>query len=125
VEILTGHFPGSKKDRPSPAEVRKAAPLLAQLTTQRKTYAWRPFEEVRRPPIPQVKNRAWGRNPIDAFIAAEHERLGLRPRPEAPKEVLLRRVYLDLVGYSPTREELHAFLVDHSPDAYEKVVDRL
>src|SRR5262249_54958315 len=42
-----------------------------------------------------------------------------------PKHVLLRRIYLDLIGLPPTREELHAFLADESPDAYEKVVDRL
>src|SRR5262249_8367197 len=49
----------------------------------------------------------------------------LIPRPEAPKAVLLRRVYLDLIGLPPTAEELHAFLKDESADAYEKVVDRL
>src|SRR5262249_23145443 len=88
-------------------------------------YAWRPFEKVRRPPLPQVRNAAWERNPIDAFLAAEHERHGLEPRPEASKPVLLRRVYLDLIGLPPTTAELHAFLDDRSPDAYEKVVDRL
>src|SRR2546421_7297886 len=78
-----------------------------------------------RPPVPEVKNTGWVRNPVDAFVAAERERRGLTPRPEAPRHVLLRRVYLDLVGLPPTREELHAFLADTSPDAYEKVVDRL
>src|SRR5205807_7883189 len=58
-------------------------------------------------------------------IAVEHEELGLKPRSEAPKAVLLRRVYLDLIGLPPTPDELHAFLNDKSPDAYEKVVDRL
>ncbi|MBI4659400.1 MAG: DUF1553 domain-containing protein [Verrucomicrobia bacterium] len=65
------------------------------------------------------------RNPIDAFIAAEHQRLNLRPRPEAPKEILLRRVYLDLIGLVPTPDEQRAFASDRSPGAYEKVVDRL
>src|SRR5439155_2842307 len=73
----------------------------------------------------KVKNTAWVRNPIDAFLAAEHEALGLKPRPEAPREVQLRRVYLDLIGLPPTRAQLHAFLADKSPDAYEKVVDQL
>src|SRR5205823_7237697 len=49
----------------------------------------------------------------------------LQPRPEAPKAILLRRVYLDLIGLSPTPEELRAFENDRSPNAYEKVVDRL
>src|SRR5213075_3069610 len=78
-----------------------------------------------RPPVPEVKNTGWVRNPVDAFVAAEHERRGLTPRPEPPRHVLLRRVYLDLVGLPPTRAELTAFLADTSPDAYEKVVDRL
>ncbi len=65
------------------------------------------------------------RNPIDAFIAAEHESRGLTPRPEASRPVLLRRLYLDLTGLPPTPDELHAFLDDESADAYEKVVDRL
>jgi len=67
----------------------------------------------------------WGRNPIDAFVAAEHENRHLQPRPEAPKAVLLRRLSLDLAGLSPTPEELRAFESDRSPNAYEKVVDRL
>ena len=52
------------------------------------------------------------RNPIDAFIAAEHEARGLTPRPEASRPVLLRRLYLDLTGLPPTPDELHAFLAD-------------
>jgi hypothetical protein len=83
------------------------------------------FRVPRRPELPPVADRRWGRNPIDAFIAAEHERHGLRPSPEADRAVLLRRAYLDLVGLPPTRAELHAFLADTSPDAYEKVVDQL
>src|SRR6185295_11908262 len=50
---------------------------------------------------------------------------GLQPRSEASKEVLLRRVYLDLIGLSPTPEEQREYLDDKSPGAYEKVVDRL
>src|SRR5581483_11536860 len=50
------------------------------------------------PRLPAVKNAAWSRHPIDVALAAEHEARGLRPRPEAPREVLLRRAFLDLVG---------------------------
>jgi hypothetical protein len=67
----------------------------------------------------------WVRQPLDHFIAAEHEARGLKPRPEADRATLLRRVSLDLTGLPPTPEELHAFLADPSPDAYERVVDRL
>jgi Protein of unknown function (DUF1553)/Protein of unknown function (DUF1549) len=65
------------------------------------------------------------RNPIDAFILAELEKRDVSPLPAAEKHVLLRRVYLDLIGLPPTREDLHAFLNDSSADAYEKLVDRL
>ena len=65
------------------------------------------------------------RNPIDAFVSAGWRKHGLHPNPPADKPTLLRRVYLDLVGVPPTRDELHAFLADQAPDAYEKVVDRL
>lgn len=78
-----------------------------------------------RPDPPQVKNSNLVRNPIDNFVLARLEREGLPFSPEAPKETLLRRVTLDLTGLPPTLAELDAFLKDTSPDAYEKVVDRL
>ncbi|MCC7420860.1 MAG: DUF1549 domain-containing protein [Planctomycetaceae bacterium] len=83
------------------------------------------YKVATRPAVPPVKNAAWVRNPIDAFIAAEHDQRGLRPRVEASRAVWLRRVTLDLIGIPPTRDELHAFLADTSPQAYEKVVDAL
>ncbi|GIW79084.1 MAG: cytochrome c [Gemmatales bacterium] len=83
------------------------------------------YKVPQRPAIPQLQNTSWVRNPIDAFLAAKHEEQGLAPAAPASKEVLLRRVYFDLIGLPPTRDELHAFLEDKSDDAYEKVVDRL
>ncbi|MFO0847535.1 MAG: DUF1549 domain-containing protein [Gemmataceae bacterium] len=64
-------------------------------------------------------------NPVDAFLAAERTKRGLTAAPEAPPEVLLRRVTFDLTGLPPTDAELVAFLADRSPDAYERAVDRL
>jgi hypothetical protein len=64
-------------------------------------------------------------NPIDAFVAAEWTEKGLRPAPKADKLTLLRRVSFDLTGLPPAAEQEEAFLKDESPDAYEKVVDRL
>ncbi len=78
-----------------------------------------------RAPLPMVQNAEWRDHPIDAFLAGEHERRGLNPSPPATKPVLLRRVFLDLVGLPPTRAETAAFLANDSPDAYAKVVDRL
>ncbi len=65
------------------------------------------------------------RNPIDAFVLARHEREKIQPAPEASREALLRRVSLDLTGVPPTPAEVNAFAADRSPDAYERVVDRL
>jgi hypothetical protein len=81
------------------------------------------FQTPRRPDVPGDPRDVT--NPIDAFLDAELGRHGLTPRPSAPRHVQLRRVYLDLIGLPPTREELQAFLSDQSPDAYENVVDRL
>ncbi len=125
LEILTGHNPGDLSDVPSAEEIKHGQTLAMQWRTAKKSYAWRPFDRVQRPKVPQVKNAGWVRNPLDAFIAAEHEALGLKPRPEAAKEVLLRRVTLDLIGLTPTPAELHAFVEDTSPQAYENVVARL
>ncbi len=68
---------------------------------------------------------SWCRNSIDAFIAAEHANRGLTPGAQASKSILLRRVYLDLIGLTPTIQEQQEFETDDSIDAYEKVVDRL
>jgi mono/diheme cytochrome c family protein len=78
-----------------------------------------------RPALPAVKNSAWVRTPVDHFILARLESVGLAPSPEAAKETLLRRVHLDLVGLPPSVREVDEFLADRSPNAYEKVVDRL
>src|SRR5262249_31236373 len=83
------------------------------------------YETPQRPTPPAVKNAAWVRNPIDAFILARLEQEGLQPSPEASKEALIRRATLDLTGLPPTPQEVDAFLADTSPNAYEQVVDRL
>ena len=64
-------------------------------------------------------------NPIDLFLTEQRNLRGLTVRPPAPKDILLRRVYLDLIGLSPTPEEIAAFNADTRPDTYERVVDRL
>ncbi len=76
-------------------------------------------------PTPQVRDAAWPRSPIDAFILARLEKEGLAPSPPADRERLARRVSLDLVGVPPSVAEVDAFVADDRPDAYERVVDRL
>jgi len=83
------------------------------------------FQTPVRPTVPEGQGGRWVKNPIDAFVAANYERLKVAPIESAAKNVLLRRVYLDLIGLPPTTEELRAFLVDESPNAYERVVQSL
>jgi hypothetical protein len=83
------------------------------------------FVTPSRPALPQVANKNWPRNAIDHFILARLEKEGLKPSPEADRVRLIRRVTLDLTGLPPTPAEVDAFLADTSPNAYEKVVDRL
>ena len=83
------------------------------------------FDPPKRPPIPEVKDKTWPRNPIDYFVLARLEAEGLKPSPEADKATLLRRASFDLTGLPPTPAEVDSFVADHSPDAYEKKVDQL
>lgn len=76
-------------------------------------------------PAPDVNNTAWVANDIDRFILAKQEAAGIEPNPAVTKETLARRVHFDLTGLPPTPEELQAFLADESPDAYDRLVDRL
>jgi hypothetical protein len=84
------------------------------------------FRAPVRPPVPRPSTPySVLSNPVDAFIAAKWAEKGLKPVAPADRRLLLRRVYLDLIGLPPTAEQYEAFLKDDSPDAYEKVVDRL
>ena len=80
------------------------------------------FLPIRRPGVPDQTN---GLSPIDAFLRQRQQQAGLMPAPEASRETLIRRVTLDLTGLPPALDEVDSFLADQSPDAWEKVVDRL
>ena len=151
AELLLGHGPGDSKDKPGKQEIASLARRQAFFAKFLQSYRWEPFQSVRQPPVPKIVSAAattpkWQgkaastfsanaapksvameseRNAIDQFVRAEHRKRGLTHRPEAPKEILLRRIYLDLIGLTPTIDEQRDFLADNSPDAYEKVVDRL
>ncbi len=86
------------------------------------------FRPLARPSVPQVKDAAWVKNPIDAFVLAKLEAAGLQPAPPADKGALIRRLYFDVIGLPPTPQEVEAFLraSDAMPQAaYEELVDRL
>ncbi|MES2350925.1 MAG: DUF1549 and DUF1553 domain-containing protein [Pseudomonadota bacterium] len=77
------------------------------------------------PTVPVVKQKAWVRTPVDAFVLAKLEEKGLKPSPDADRATFIRRATLDTWGLIPTPEEVKAFVNDKSPDAYEKLADRL
>ncbi|MHB1423294.1 MAG: PSD1 and planctomycete cytochrome C domain-containing protein [Gemmataceae bacterium] len=83
------------------------------------------FQPIADPPLPIVRNEGWVRESLDRFVLAKLEERGLHPVRPAEKHALLRRVTFDLIGLPPTADEIAAFLGDDSPNAYEKVVDRL
>ena len=85
---------------------------------------WAFIPPVRRP-LPAVSDASWTKTPIDNFVLQHLDGSGLKPSPEASREALIRRVSLDITGLPPTVAEVDAFLADKSPNAYEKVVDRL
>jgi len=95
------------------------APLGTYTAAERRHWAFQPRKDAPPPPI------AGAKTPIDAFILAGLRKAGLKPAPPADRATLIRRVTFDLTGLPPTIEEIDAFLRDKSPNAWEKVVDRL
>ncbi|MSU56761.1 MAG: DUF1553 domain-containing protein [Pedosphaera sp.] len=83
------------------------------------------FTKPVRPTPPKVSQRSWPKNAIDAFILAKLDANKLKPAPPADRHALIRRASLDLIGLPPTPAEVGAFVNDKSPDAFERVVDRL
>ena len=75
--------------------------------------------------MPAVKDQAWVKSPVDAFVLARLEQEGLAPNSPADRLTLLRRAYLDLIGLPPMPAEQEAFLADNSPEAFARVVDDL
>lgn len=88
-----------------------------------KTDHWA-FQPIADPAVPTVAD-SWGRNPIDAFVLARMIEAGISPSPEADRETLVRRLYLDLVGLPPEPTVVDAFLADDDPAAYESLVEDL
>jgi uncharacterized protein DUF1553/uncharacterized protein DUF1549/cytochrome c len=84
------------------------------------------FVPPKRPAVPEVRGqRSEVGNPVDAFVRARLEKEGMKPSLQADKATLIRRVTLDLTGLLPSPKEVEEYLKDESPEAYEKVVDRL
>ena len=119
----TERMPPAKSGKQlAPGEIAKLRQWISQGAVWQDHWA---FLKPVRPTPPAVPNRHWPKNPVDSFIAARLATAGLHPSREADPVTLLRRVTFDLTGLPPTPTEVDAFLADHRPGAYERVVDRL
>ncbi len=130
-ELITRLTATNPDDRMPPAN--KGGPLSAnQIGLFRRWIAegagysphWA-FTAPQRPALPKVHDARWAKTPIDRFVLNRLEQEKLKPAGQASREILIRRATLDLIGLPPTPEEIDAFVMDHSPEAYEKLVDRL
>jgi len=101
-----------------------AAASAGKMSAAEKRSHWS-FQPVKQPELPLVRERSWVRNPIDHFILAKLEAEGISPSAEADKITLIRRLSFDLTGLPPTPAEVNDFLRDNTPQAYERLVDRL
>ena len=88
----------------------------------REFWSFKPLSQAA-PPAPQ--NKTWAKTPVDQFILSKQEERGISPNEQASRQTLIRRVYFDLWGLPPEPEDIEAFINDKSPDAYEKLIDRL
>jgi hypothetical protein len=107
----------------SPAKVAPPKNKGGVVTEESKNY-WA-YKPVKRPDVPQVKNKGWVKSPIDAFILAKLEAKGLSPVGAADRIALIRRATYDLTGLPPSPEEIDKFVGDASPKAYENLIERL
>ncbi len=101
------------------------APLEKYTANERRHWAFVKRSQPKPPAFPLAADRAWTRNPIDAFILARLKKAGLRPSPPADRATLIRRVYFNLIGLPPSPREVMEFAADRSPDAYQNLVERL
>jgi Protein of unknown function (DUF1553)/Protein of unknown function (DUF1549)/Concanavalin A-like lectin/glucanases superfamily/Planctomycete cytochrome C len=113
--------PPESKLKLAPDEIALLKRWIEQGAHWKKQWSFIPLTKVT---IPKVQGSSWPRNAIDRFILARLEREGLKPSPEADRELLIRRLSFDLTGLPPTTAEIDAFLADTSRDAYENLVDR-
>ena len=109
---------------PNSGKVRVATEPDEPLVTEEDRQFWSYRPRVR-PDVPALENDIWVTSTIDTFVRRKQEEQGLSPAPPATKRELIRRAYFDLIGLPPTFEQVRAFEADSSPDAFEKVVDRL
>jgi hypothetical protein len=108
----------------SPSEIETIRQWISQGAAWQEPETWWSLKPLVKPPVPAVQS-AWIRTPIDAFVLEKLGEKGLTHSKEADRRTLIRRLTYDLHGLPPTMEEVNNFLADESPNAYEKLVDRL
>jgi hypothetical protein len=113
---------GAADPRDDSRVVAIAPPAAIDFVAARQFWSLRPLQPHA---PPAVRQPAWLRQPLDGFILNRLDVAGISPAPPADKRMWLRRVTLDLTGLPPTPEEIAAFALDGSPDAAERLVDRL
>ena len=92
---------------------------------ERRHWAFQKRSQPKAPVFAEARDRAWVKNPIDAFVLARLQKAGLRPAPLADGATLARRLHFDLIGLPPTPAEIAAFVNDRPPGAYARLVERL
>ena len=123
VAVHTAPFGAEGRLDPLGIKAEKASGLPVE-SGLAKTLHWS-FQPIQNPALPKVKDSAWPLSGIDCFILAKLEQAGLRPASPVDKRTLLRRATFDLIGLPPETQDMDAFLLDTSPDAFARVVDRL
>lgn len=112
-------------DLPWPAKpTANARPNAELIVTDADRQHWS-FRPIADPPVPDVPDAPTDRSSIDAFVWEKQNAAQIPQAPPADRRTLIRRAYYDLIGLPPTYDEIQAFIADRSPDAYEKIIDRL
>lgn len=123
AEAKTAEAPQAAQTTPLVVDNKPVvAEAIPPQATKSKLWSYQP---IKAPDQPTVSNKNWVRTPIDAFVLAPLEAKGLKPSPDADRAAFVRRATLDAWGVIPTPEEVASFVNDTSPDAYEKLADRL
>jgi Protein of unknown function (DUF1549)/Protein of unknown function (DUF1553)/Planctomycete cytochrome C len=122
ITILRDWIAAGAPEIDRPEDVAGAEP--DRLVTDQDRSFWS-FQTPRQAVVPNVRNTAQVRNPIDAFVLQKLEAAGLTMSPEADRTTLIRRASFDLTGLPPEPDDVRAFLQDDDPQAYEQIIERL
>ena len=118
-------FDGFEKAAASADSAKTELAKLEERPITPEERAYWAFQAPKRSTPPRASQPAWNKNPIDAFLFAAMKAKGAKPSPHADRRTLIRRAYMDLTGLPPSPEEVAAFEKDKSPDAWERLVDKL